>query len=178
MDGGTDPPRNLRLERPADGSQSGSQRAQSLGHVRRRAACIVSDGPDIERHGATSSARMELIWEQEAAGSNPAIPTGHRYFSTVFAPLVVSLWQAAHGAQRRSAWLGGCARWLPRLCRHKAPPSCRTPVQIIAVAIKPQRRGECYASGVLLSTRCARRSHLAADRSGLDRPFRFHCHAE
>jgi hypothetical protein len=26
-----------------------------------------------------SSVRMELIWEQEAAGSNPAIPTGSGY---------------------------------------------------------------------------------------------------
>jgi len=26
---------------------------------------------------------MELIWEQEAAGSNPAIPTGQSHFSNV-----------------------------------------------------------------------------------------------
>src|SRR5215469_10000581 len=59
--------------------------------------------------------------EQEAAGSNPAIPTGDGHFSNVFAPLVMPVWLAAHGASCRSGWLGGCARWLPRLCRHKAP---------------------------------------------------------
>jgi len=39
-----------------------------------------------------------LIWEQEAAGSNPAIPTDHSLFSKVFVIIMVSLWQAAHGA--------------------------------------------------------------------------------
>jgi hypothetical protein len=27
---------------------------------------------------------VKLIWEQEAAASNPAIPTGHGYFSNTF----------------------------------------------------------------------------------------------
>jgi hypothetical protein len=50
---------------------------------------------------------MQLIWEQEAAGSNPAIPTGRRYFSNLesvpLKPLRESLvpgWASADVARR------------------------------------------------------------------------------
>ena len=59
----------------AGGSQSGSQRAQSSGDARRRPATIDPGERHIGPREATSGDRLELIWEQEAAGSNPAIPT-------------------------------------------------------------------------------------------------------
>ena len=37
--------------------------------------CVAAVQRHIGRHQATSGDRVELIWEQEAAGSNPAIPT-------------------------------------------------------------------------------------------------------
>jgi hypothetical protein len=57
------------------GSQSGSQRAQPSGDAERRPATITPGGWHAGRHRATSGDWAGLIWEQEAAGSNPAIPT-------------------------------------------------------------------------------------------------------
>jgi hypothetical protein len=44
-------------------------------YSRRRLASVVPGEGHIGRQLATSRGSMELIWEQEAAGSNPAIPT-------------------------------------------------------------------------------------------------------
>jgi hypothetical protein len=57
------------------GSQSGSQRAQPSGDTRRRPATITPDERHAGRRRATSGDWAGLIWEQEVAGSNPAIPT-------------------------------------------------------------------------------------------------------
>ena len=57
------------------GSQSGSQRAQSSGDAERRPATIAPGERHTGRHRATSGDWAELLWEQEVAGSNPAIPT-------------------------------------------------------------------------------------------------------
>jgi hypothetical protein len=93
------------------GSQSGSQRAQSLGHVRRRHAILVAGDSHAGRHRATSGVRVELIWEQEVRGSNPRIPT--RFFECV-----VSLWKQAATRRQllpdagRRGWVAvhvGCA---------------------------------------------------------------------
>jgi hypothetical protein len=56
-------------------SQSGSQRAQPSGDAERRPATITPGERLAGRHRATSGDWAELIWEQEVAGSNPAIPT-------------------------------------------------------------------------------------------------------
>jgi hypothetical protein len=61
----------------AGGSQSGSQRVQPPGYVRRHPACVAAVQRHIGRRQPTFGYRLELIWEQEAAGSNPAIPTKH-----------------------------------------------------------------------------------------------------
>jgi hypothetical protein len=48
---------------------------QPPSHIRRRQANVGAGERPTGRHRATSSDWRELIWEQEAAGSNPAIPT-------------------------------------------------------------------------------------------------------
>jgi hypothetical protein len=62
-------------DQPENGSQGGSQRAPSMSHVRRCQAIVVAGDGLPGRHRATAGDRKGLIWEQEAAGSNPAIPT-------------------------------------------------------------------------------------------------------
>jgi len=57
------------------GSQSGSQRAQSPGRIGRRLASVFPARRHVGRSRAISGDAAGLIWEQEAAGSNPAIPT-------------------------------------------------------------------------------------------------------
>jgi hypothetical protein len=69
---------------------------------------------DNGRHEATPGDRLELIWEQEAAGSNPAIPTA--FFEYALGHLSQG-WQSASVASRRPAWLSICARWLPHARR-------------------------------------------------------------
>ena len=51
-----------------------SQRAQTAGHVRRRPASIVLGKRHAGRRQATSGDWVELIWEQEAAGSKSRHP--------------------------------------------------------------------------------------------------------
>ena len=51
-----------------------SQRAQLSGLIRRRLANVVPGRWCFGRHRATPGDGLVLIWEQEAAGSNPAIP--------------------------------------------------------------------------------------------------------
>jgi hypothetical protein len=67
------------------GRQSGSQRAQSLSHVWRCQAIVVAGGGHVERREATSGGWVELTWEQEATGSNPAIPTA--FFECIVSPV-------------------------------------------------------------------------------------------
>jgi len=67
--------RNGALWFSRGGSQSGSQRAQPLSHVRRCQASVVPGERHARRCRASSGVWLVLIWEQEAAGSNPAIPT-------------------------------------------------------------------------------------------------------
>jgi hypothetical protein len=43
----------------------------------------VTGVPQIALAGCSAAWLARLLWEQEAAGSNPAIPTDHRYFSNV-----------------------------------------------------------------------------------------------
>ncbi len=57
------------------GSHLGSQRRQVPAHARRRSAAVVTGERHAGRHPALSGDPRNLIWEQEAAGSNPAIPT-------------------------------------------------------------------------------------------------------
>jgi hypothetical protein len=99
------------------GSQSGSQRAQSLGHVRRRHAILVAGDSHAGRHRATSGVRVELIWEQEAAGSNPAIPT--RFFECV-----VSLWKQA-ATRRQLSPDAGRRGWVAVHVGCGVAPRCR-----------------------------------------------------
>jgi hypothetical protein len=54
------------------------QRAQTPGDDRPRRPIITLGNGNIGRHQATSGCVLGLIWEQEAAGSNPAILT--RFF--------------------------------------------------------------------------------------------------
>jgi hypothetical protein len=63
------------------GSQCGSQRAQTLSYIRRRQANVVLGEGYARRCQATSGGWVGLIWEQEAAGSNPAIPTDQSHYS-------------------------------------------------------------------------------------------------
>jgi hypothetical protein len=72
-----------RVGEPEPGSQGGSHHAQPPGHIRRRRASVCAGERLAGRRRTTSSNRRELIWEQEAAGSNPAIPTDHVYFSNI-----------------------------------------------------------------------------------------------
>jgi hypothetical protein len=67
------------------GSQSGSQRPQIPGHVRPCPATVIAGKRYAGRRWARCSVWMVLIWEQEAAGSNPAIPTD-RFFECVVSP--------------------------------------------------------------------------------------------
>ena len=67
----------MRERRLRWGPKWESQRAQTAGHVRRRPASIVLGKRHAGRRQATSGDWVELIWEQEAAGSIPAIPTRH-----------------------------------------------------------------------------------------------------
>jgi hypothetical protein len=69
-----------RLRSSWSASQSGSQRAQTLSHLRRRQADVVPVERYAGRHQATAGDWMELIWEQEVAGSNPVIQTGSSCF--------------------------------------------------------------------------------------------------
>ena len=57
------------------GSQSGSQHAQTRSGLRLRLATVTAGRHHVGRREATSGGSRELIWEQDAAGSNPAIPT-------------------------------------------------------------------------------------------------------
>ena len=83
-----------------EGSQGGSQHAQSSGHAGRRPASIAPGKRHTGRHGAPSGDWVELIWEQEAAGSNPAIPT--EFFECAIDPLDQGR-QSASVTSRRSA---------------------------------------------------------------------------
>jgi hypothetical protein len=72
------------------GSQSGSQRAQPSGDAERRPATVTPGERHVGRHQATSGDGAGLIWEQEVAGSNPAIPTIFRISHLMGANLVAS----------------------------------------------------------------------------------------
>jgi hypothetical protein len=57
------------------GSHLGSQWRQTSAYVRPRSATIIASERHMGRCPAASSDRPGLLWEQEAAGSNPATPT-------------------------------------------------------------------------------------------------------
>jgi hypothetical protein len=95
------------------GSQSGSQRAQPSGDAERRPATITPGERHIGRHRATSGDWAELIWEQEVAGSNPAIPTIFRICHLSVGANLVASWCRPMSA----GWLSVGARWLPPASR-------------------------------------------------------------
>jgi hypothetical protein len=68
---------------------------------------ITPGEPHIRRHGATSGDGAELIWEQEAAGSNPAIPTIFRICCLWAGAIVV-----ASRCRLTSAGVAQCLRTL------------------------------------------------------------------
>jgi hypothetical protein len=57
----------------------------------------------MRRHGEPWGDRLGLVWEQEAAGSNPAIPTS---LSECAIDHLSRGRQSASVASRRPAWLG------------------------------------------------------------------------
>src|SRR5450432_1834208 len=63
------------------GSQVGSQRGQSLGDTRPHPAIIVAGEWHIRRCRAMSGDGRGVLWEQEAASSNLAIPTSSEHMS-------------------------------------------------------------------------------------------------
>jgi len=66
---------NMSRANKFPGSQVGSQRPPVPGHVGRRPAAIIPAKQHNRPRSAPPSNTEDLIWEQEAAGSNPAIPT-------------------------------------------------------------------------------------------------------
>jgi hypothetical protein len=105
FDGGGDPLVHEfgRGREPEPGSQSGSHHAQPLSHIRRRRANVGAGERPVRRRRATSSDGRELIWEQEAASSNLAIPTRSEYM-----PILVKIGcGAAMGAMCHRVEHGG-----------------------------------------------------------------------
>ena len=118
-------------------SQSGSQRAPASGHANRGLASVVPDERHTGRHGATSGGWVELIWEQEAAGSNPATPT--EFFEYTVRPVSIiragasgclALHDVAHDRSATACVgfhcgspesLSDCAHWLPLRSRTWVP---------------------------------------------------------
>src|SRR5262249_575 len=80
------------------GSQVGSQWGPVPSHVQRWLAIILAAQRHTKRHQATSADYLVLIWEQEAAGSNPAIPTRSEHMSI--------LNDSARGATGGGSWSG------------------------------------------------------------------------
>ena len=72
---------NIRsLTRPGGASQ-GSQWRQTQGNIGPRRATITAARSRLWLSRATPGYGSDLIWEQEAAGSNPAIPTRSEHMS-------------------------------------------------------------------------------------------------
>jgi hypothetical protein len=57
------------------GSQVGSQSGPAPSHVQPWSDIVIAAQWHVRRHRPTSGDCLVLLWEQEAAGSNPAIPT-------------------------------------------------------------------------------------------------------
>jgi hypothetical protein len=156
------------------GSQSGSRHARTRSGVGRRLASNAAGSRNAGQHPAISSVRMELIWEQEAAGSNPAIPT--RFFECV-----VSLYK--QGATRRQlspdagrrGWVAvhvGCAV-APRCRGIPLRPVDRISVQPIAAG---RRRSwdvwhGKHTSGLFPSLRRARSCECPTNVGCVSRPL-------
>jgi hypothetical protein len=90
-------------------SQTKSQRRPTSGDIQLRQA---TDGPGqvpTERHRATSSDARNVTGGQGVAGSNPAVPTGSRVFSSIVTP---------HKSQQKSRSL---VKWL---FQRRAPIMC------------------------------------------------------
>ena len=152
---------------PDWGTQSGANVPRHLA----TSSGIVPGERHIGRCPATSGDRMKLIWEQEAAGSNPAIPT--RFFECV-----VSLCKQA--ATRRQLSLDARRGWVavhvgcpvaPR-CRGTRPrPADRTSVHPIAAG-RPRLGAWHNKCASACSNQRAERRHLSADELRLrDRAF-------
>jgi hypothetical protein len=152
---------SVRLHGARLGSQCGGQRTQPLSFVRRRPASAVRGECHARRHRAASGNGRELIWELEAAGSNPAIPTP-------FFECVVSLWKQAPAHRQlspgagRGGWVAvhvGCPL-APLLQRDRAPPiwsNFSSPDRSRSAAIWVRMYGKC-ASCLFQSARRARSS--------------------
>jgi len=108
---------SVRLHLTRLGSQCGSQHAQTVSHVLPYPASIAPGERHAGRHWATSGDRMTLIWEQEAAGSNPAIPT--RFFECV-----VSLWKQ-EATRRQLSPDAGRRGWVAVHAGCAVAPRCR-----------------------------------------------------
>jgi hypothetical protein len=67
--------------------------AQTSTDIEPRPAIVVAGDGHIGLRKATSGGLRELIWEQEAAGSKPAIPTDQSHSSKLFLIFLCLLWQ-------------------------------------------------------------------------------------
>jgi hypothetical protein len=72
---------NVSCANSVCGSQVGSQSGPVRGHVQLQVAIILAAQRHVRPHWATSADPLFLLWEQEAAGSNPAIPTSSEHMS-------------------------------------------------------------------------------------------------
>jgi hypothetical protein len=95
------------------GSQVGSQRGATLGDTRPRPAIIGGGERHIRRCQATSGDGGDVLWEQEAAGSNPAIPT-YLCWSGRMQILLKIVCEVSMGAKRGKLAPGGPPRKWPQ----------------------------------------------------------------
>jgi hypothetical protein len=144
------PTRSKKCPGIFDQGKGGSQHARTRSGVRLRLATITAGGCHVGQHPATSSVRIELIWEQEAAGSNPAIST--RFFECVVS--MCKQGRLVGSCRATRAGVAGCLRtlaalWLPCCRGIRLRPADRTSVRptVTCSQASSRRRAE-RASGL------------------------------